>query len=365
MDLYILGPTHTGKSNLANYIAGLLNLVVFNCDSIQVYKFLNHLTNKPYFINQIIRNSELVSITKLESINDNLYENIEFFCFLRQEDTFIKLQFSNLKMLLEEVLRKVQKQTNFNPQKGYVQNFLFDIKNPFDSYSSYDFSQDIKRISSKFNFTSKIVCGGTIYYAYNYFFNLHESNYIFFDKEILALYDHLSTEDLLNKIKTLDSNVINKIDKNNKITLKKILYLLENKYDLNRSYFKNKLIKNDFLIIFMFPKNREIYYQKLNQRINNKLNQKIFDEIDFLIQKFGIEIKQWLSNLSYEYKYFIEIFDLKNEKANGINTQRQIDFILQNLKYKEHNYAKRQITFMRRFIKNLCNYFSVDYSTNN
>lgn len=45
--LYILGPTATGKSDFAHSLARELNIPIINCDSVQVYKYLDIGTAKP------------------------------------------------------------------------------------------------------------------------------------------------------------------------------------------------------------------------------------------------------------------------------------------------------------------------------
>ena len=45
--LIITGPTCSGKNDFANFLAEFLDIAIINCDSIQVYKNLNILSNRP------------------------------------------------------------------------------------------------------------------------------------------------------------------------------------------------------------------------------------------------------------------------------------------------------------------------------
>lgn len=368
MDLFILGPTSTGKTLLANYIAGLFDLPIFNCDSVQVYKNLDKLTNKPKFENKCFQNNEIISYTVFEDIKFETYQDFTFYFGIFKDNQFNYLTDLSINDLLKQIFNFFyfrQKKENNYKKKLLIQNFLFDIRQPFDSYSSFNFYNDLNRINDKFNFTNRIICGGTIYYAYNYLFNLHNKNEEFLDTSDIKKYKDLPYDVLYNKLKNYSDKILENIDFLNKVTLAKLAYLIDNHYDLNKFYFKPKVIKNDFLIIFIFPKNRQIYYQNLDKKIENKLNNKdTFEELNYLIEYYGNNIIDWLSNLSYEYKYFFKLLALKSNKVELL-TSSDFNKIKQTLKYKEHQYAKRQLTFIKRFIKELNVYFSANNTTKN
>lgn len=362
MDLFILGPTSTGKTLLANYFAGLFNFPIFNCDSVQVYNNLNKLTNKPKFKDKCFQNNEIIAYTIFEEIKVDAYQDFTFYFGIFIDNKFNYLTELSINDLLQQVFNifclTQHKQKN-NNKKLLIQNFLFDIKEPFDSYSSFDFHNDLSRINNKFNFPNRIICGGTIYYAYNYLFNLHNENESeeFLDTANIKKYKELPYDTLYSKVKNHRDKILGNFDFSNKITLAKLAYLIDNHYDLNRFYFKPKVIKNDFLIIFIFPKNRQSYYQNLDEKIENKLNNKdSFEELNYLTTLYGYNIIDWLSNLSYEYKYFFQLLTLKLNNAEQSNSS-EYNKIKQTLKYKEHQYAKRQLTFIKKFIKELNMYF--------
>lgn len=337
MNIFILGPTSTGKTNLAFFWAKRFNLPIFNCDAIQVYKNLNKLTNKPKFDSQIFLDGEYVSIIDSNSINENFsLENIEI--QLITQNTIIS------DVSLEQAINSLENLNITKTSSNQIKNFLFDIKNPGENYSVKEFIDDFDRITKKFKFTNNLIVGGTIYYAYHLLFNTEFE------------YDNLNeeTKDIdLDTAKKIVESFTNKhginLDVKNPRRIIKYYKLIKNYGDeFIEIYYKNQKLNNDYLVILLLPKNRELYYQKLDNVVDKRFCDDSFEEINFLL-KSGVS-KSWLEKVSYEYKYFVKIYELlKNNK----NNKQDIDYLLQELKYKEHQYAKRQITWTRKLKRDL------------
>ncbi|MCX8035006.1 MAG: hypothetical protein N3A71_01835 [Candidatus Dojkabacteria bacterium] len=348
MNIFILGPTSSGKTNLAFFIARQFDLPIFNCDAIQIYKNLNKLTNKPQFNSQIVLNGETLSIVDSNTINQNLsLENIEIQLITKNK--------TNFDINWEQLIDLIK---NFNPQtktSDQIKNYLFDIRYPGETYSVKEFTDDFYRIKNKFKFTNTLIVGGTIYYAYHLLFNTEfepdSSNAEMIDVELdIAM---KVVESFISKHKI----ILNIKNPRRLIKYYKLIKKYGDKF-VEVYYKKQNLGNDDYFVILLLPKNRTIYYQKLDEVVDKRFCDETFYEIEYLL-KSNVS-KDWLEKLSYEYKYFLKIYKvLKNE-----NTNKQIvDSLLQELKYKEHQYAKRQITWIRKLKKDILSFNNT--TTNN
>lgn len=341
MNIFILGPTSTGKTNLAFFLAKRFNLPIFNCDAIQIYKNLNKLTNKPKFDSQIFLDDECVSLIESNTINEKFsLENIEIQLITQNtliSDASLEQLINSLENL--EILKNISNQ---------IKNYLFDIKNPGENYSVKEFIDDFDRIKTKFRFTNSLIVGGTIYYAYHLLFDT------VFEPD--SPNDEMEDIDLDIARKIVESFFCqHKIYLNTKNPRRVIKYYkLIKKYGdkfVEIYYKKQNLSNHDYFIILLLPKNRTIYYQKLDEVVDKRFCDETFDEIESLL-KSNVS-KNWLEKISYEYKYFLKIYELLN---NNYSNKPDINTVLQELKYKEHQYAKRQITWLRKLKKDILSF---------
>lgn len=354
MDLFILGPSNSGKTYLANFLASKFALPVFNCDSIQIYRYLNSLTNKPEFLDQNTIKEEIVSYTSLQlDFQNGKYEDIYFDIYFRKKGNIEVNQFDSVIDLLEFVDKNINLEKSFR-KLGKIENFLFDIKNPGEAYSTLKFEKDVERITKKFDFHNRIIVGGTIYYAFNYLMRLNQGYELDFESDKQLDLDKYELDDLIDILKEKDPKSLEFIDlKNRRRVENAVKFVIMSSRKYSDEYFRKPGLRDDFLLIILKPKDRNKHYRSLDEIIDLRFNQKTFDEISFLIQKYGENVIPWLQKTSYEYKYFLQIYLQLREKCiesalDKSSSKSQFQEILQTLKYKEHQYVKRQITFLRR-----------------
>jgi tRNA A37 N6-isopentenylltransferase MiaA len=360
MDIVILGPSNSGKTYFANYLASVWDFPIFNCDSVQIYKYLNSLTSKPEFEGQTLLENEIISSSlKSNSFNFDKYTNINVDLYFNLDGNLQKHSNLNSIKTLEK-LQGLQPVSNSSTSTK-ITNYIFDIKEPGESYSTIDFEKDLNRITKKFDIKNKIITGGTIYYAYNYLFrinNLEGSENYKINKFQDSKYE---LQDMVLKLENLDPESLSFIDIKNPRRVQSALDFIQRtgkKYSEN--YKKELSLRNNFILINLWPKNREEYYKSLDKIIEERFNGKTFEELDFLIKKYGEEIIPWLERVSYEYRYFLRIFlqMQKNSQKSPHNFPKipEIQAILQELKYKEHQYTKKQMTFMHRLEREIEKY---------
>ncbi|BDQ04906.1 MAG: hypothetical protein KatS3mg084_0424 [Candidatus Dojkabacteria bacterium] len=359
MDLIILGPSSSGKTSLANFIASKYSLPIFNCDSIQIYKNLDFLSNKPKFISQEIVEEEIISYTERTLALDlGKYKNFIFSAYVDRRD-FVSNQTCNINkilLLIDEIFSSSKSDMIVSDK---VVNFLFDIKDPGQNYSTHTFELDLTRIVKKFNIYSKIIVGGSVYYAFNYLFGLNREINSDFTCSTCSNISEWSKDELINFLYDNDPQILEFIDIKNRRRLESAArFVLATSKKYSEEYFRKVQPKRNFFIILIYPIDREEYYKHLDNVIEKRFNSDSFNELEKLIYLYGHEIIPWLNKISYEYRYFLSIYT----KAKDEKTTSYIDLsklrplyaeYLTELKYKEHQYAKRQITFLRRLERKL------------
>jgi tRNA dimethylallyltransferase len=356
-NIIILGPTSTGKTDLANFMATNRSLSVFNCDSVQIYRDLNVLTNKPEFYSQEVLDDEIVSFTKPAQFLDfNKYKDFTFKVYIHNSSGLTIKSCEDGKelqklLMSEEIL--IDKVSNAQS----VSNYLFDIREPRKDYSVQEFLKDIGRISKKSKLNERIIVGGTIYYAFNYIFNSSEDSSKDLNIQLSDLKDRLknsSAKSLLEFLQKKDPDLLNTVDRSNKSRLiNAVAYIKSTDKKYSDVYFKEEQLLDDFVLIMIYPKSREEYCKKLDNIVEKRMNITALDEIKSLVDTYGEDIEPWLQKISYEYRYGLEIYkSLENKGFNNLDIKKYKE-ILEILKAKERQYTKRQVTFMRKLEKKL------------
>ncbi|MCD4826419.1 MAG: tRNA (adenosine(37)-N6)-dimethylallyltransferase MiaA [Acholeplasmataceae bacterium] len=159
--------------------------------------------------------------------------------------------------------------------KQGVKHHLFDIKEPLESYSVYNFQTDVRQKINEID--NPLIVGGTGLYIkaalYDYEFN-DESKDDSFEKD----HEHLSNEQLYENLLKLDPNI--KIDQFNR---RRVIRALEQaKKGSLRSKKTNKdQLLYDALIIYL-DIDRDILEERLYLRLERQLNDGFIQEVQEL-----------------------------------------------------------------------------------
>ena len=200
-----------------------------------------------------------------------------------------------------------------------VVHHLIDIRDVDEDYSVYDYQKDCRGAIEDISNRGKriIIVGGTGLYIksalYDYKFNTEENN----------LYDDLSIDELLDKIKSYDYDLSN-IDINNKRRLVRLLNKLENGVEISNN--KDKLLYS--IKVIGLTTDRDILYKRINDRVDNMINNGLIDEVNSLKDYYK---NSRILNSAIGYKEF--------------NVDKSIDEIINNIKKDSRHFAKRQYTF--------------------
>ena len=227
-------------------------------------------------------------------------------------------------------------------EKENIPHHLFDICEVNDMYTVYDYQKDgrnkIKELESKNK--NIIIVGGTGLYIRALLYD-----YKFKEEKELDLYDDLTNEEILNKIKKYDSNI--DIHVNNR---KRLIRLL-NKYEHDLIEEKNGNKKLYNFIMIGLTTDRDNLYKIIDNRVDKMISDGLIEEVKYFYDK-NIFTKAINTGIGYKelYKYF----------SNEISYAEAIDLIKKNSRH----YAKRQYTFFKNQFDDI-KWFNTNYNNFN
>lgn len=222
-------------------------------------------------------------------------------------------------------------------EKENIPHHLFDIVNPKDMYTVFDYQIDgrnkIKEILNRGK--RVIIVGGTGLYIkallYNYEFKKEDKTYDF---------NNMTNEELFSKIQEYNPDI--SVHINNRKRLERYLTkLLNNNIDSNNG---NEKVY-DFSIIGLTTE-RENLYNIINSRVDKMIDSGLIEEVKSL---YDDNIRSKAINTGIGYKELYLYFDGK------ITYDEAIDLIKKN----SRRYAKRQYTFFNNKLD--VNWFKTNY----
>ena len=201
-------------------------------------------------------------------------------------------------------------------EKEGVEHLLIDIKEPNEDYSVCDYQKDLRTIIDKNKDCNIVIVGGTGLYLksalYDYEFSEMEDNN----------YDEYTNEELYKMCLDINPNL--NIHQNNRRRLENFL---------NR---KNKTLKEPVLLydaLFIgLTTDREVLYERINQRVDEMIQNGLVEEVSTLYQKYGLTS---ILSRAIGYKEIIKYLDKE------ISLEEAIELIKKNSRH----YAKRQYTW--------------------
>ena len=228
-------------------------------------------------------------------------------------------------------------------EKENIPHHLFDIKEVEEEYSIYNYQKDCRKVIDDILRRNKtpILVGGTGLYIkaalYDYKLSEEKPN---------NTYDNLKTEEIYKELLKLDKDI--NIDKNNRRRLIRALnYYKEN----NTSISNNKTNKLLYDTIFIgLTTDREILYKKINQRVDNMIENGLLEEVKYYYDK-NIKAKPLINGIGYKelYNYF-----------DGLCSKEEA---VEKIKQNSRHYAKRQYTFLNHQLNVV--WFETDYNNFN
>ena len=218
-------------------------------------------------------------------------------------------------------------------EKEGIPHLLFDIVNPDELYTVFDYQRDLRKVIEENKDKNIILVGGSGLYIkaglYDYKFA--------FEEEKQNTYDDLDNETLYKMVKELDENT--DIHVNNR---KRLIRRLNQKCVSSEG---NKLLYD--AIFIGLTTSRDKLYERINKRVDEMIKDGLIDEVKSLYEK-NIRSKAIMTGIGYKELY--DYFDSK------ISLEEAIDLI----KKRSRHYAKRQYTWFNNQMD--IKWFDVDFN---
>ena len=227
-------------------------------------------------------------------------------------------------------------------EMGDIKHYLIDCISPDVRYSVADFKKDainaIEEIVSKGK--RPIVVGGTGLYVDSLIYGIDynevktDLNYRDYLEKVI---EEKGLDHLYNKACEIDPEAMNKISKNDKKRICRVLEIYKStgktKTQLEIES-RQKESKYEF-DVFAINMERSVLYERINKRVDIMINNGLIDEVKNLIGKYD-EIPTAMQGLGY--KEVVQYFD-------GIYSKEEM---IDKIKMESRRYAKRQITWFKR-----------------
>ena len=182
-----------------------------------------------------------------------------------------------------------------------IEHKLFDIVNPTEMQTVYDYQKDLRNILDNNKDKNIIIVGGTGLYIkaglYNYIFET--------ENNIKNKYDELTNEELYDLALKKDKDC--NIHINNRKRLIRFLNKTETIQDKDKLLYDVKFIG--------LTTDRETLYERINKRVDIMIENGLLEEVKSLYDK-NIRSKAILTGIGYKELY--EYFDGKISLANAI-----------------------------------------------
>lgn len=208
-------------------------------------------------------------------------------------------------------------------EKEGIPHHLFDIVEPTNMYTVYDYQKDARDIINDVLSRGKkvIIVGGTGLYIkallYDYKFIKEDKTYDF---------SKMSNEEILDKINSYNLDI--NLHINNRKRLERVLTKL---YNNNMQTEKTDTVLYDFVAIGLTT-TKDNLYKIIDNRVDKMIEDGLIDEVEELYKK-NIHSKAINTGIGYKelYKYF--------------DKEISLDEAISLIKKNSRHYAKRQYTF--------------------
>ena len=225
-------------------------------------------------------------------------------------------------------------------EQNQVKHHLISFKNLNEEYSVSDFVNDASKIIDSISDKIPIICGGTGLYISSLINNIdfsENSSNAEIRKRLENELAELGPEALHNRLKEMDPEAAEWIHPNNKVRVIRALEIIETtgktftRYRIDAA--KNEE-KYDALVFALNFRNRETLYNRINKRVDAMLSNSMEAEAREALLNNPSKTAMAAIGLKEFSDYFLGLSDYED--------------IVEKIKQGSRNYAKRQITWIKR-----------------
>ena len=306
--IVILGPTASGKSEMALRLARKLNGEIVSADSRQIYKKMNVGTAKPY-----ISGKWKVESGKWKS------KTLPHILPLPYSGGGDKEEMGKFKPI---IINKIP-------------HYLIDIIKPNQNFSVAEYKELAVKIIRDIHSRGKIpiLAGGTGLYISSIVDNI-EIPRVMPNLKLRKKLEKIPPTALLKQLKKLDPVAFDTIDKKNK---RRIIRALEVTISTGKPFSaqraKGAPLFNTLQIGLDIP--REKLYKKIDSRVEKMFKLGLIKETKKLVKRYSEKLPS-MSGIGYKETGMYLRGEITLEKAKEL------------MKFATHNYARRQMTWFRK-----------------
>jgi tRNA dimethylallyltransferase len=227
-------------------------------------------------------------------------------------------------------------------ERAEVVHHLIDCINPFDSYSVSSYANDAKSIINKLHHQGKcpLITGGTGLYINSLMYDMDFSHAPKDDsiRELLARRLEVEGLDALYKeLSTLAPTISAKIHPNNKHKIIRALEITLKGSQLGD--FSTDLVQTkDYGVkLVVLTRDRQELYNRINKRVDLMLEEGLVNEVSTLLNMGLTKEHQSMKGIGYK------------EVIAYLENQVSYEEMVETLKQNSRRYAKRQLTWLRRY----------------
>lgn len=310
--IVIIGPTASGKSDLAILLARQYNGEIISADSRQIYRGMDIGTGK------VTRDSVVSHPELVEGSSDSVTHHPQPASALQKKST---------------------QETYFS--EG-IRHHLIDIASPKRTYNVTHFVRDGLRALADIKKRGKtpIICGGSGFWIQALIDN-QSFPAVKPDIKLRKALGKLSAETLFAKLQKQDPKRAETIDAKNKVRLIRGLEICASLGTVPTPTKNWELgMKNQEYILIALNPDKTVLEKNITVRLKKRLQQGMLEEVARLHEKDGVSWKR-LESFGLEYRSCAQFLQQK------ISREAMEEELLRDIKH----YAKRQITWLRRFEK--------------
>lgn len=235
-------------------------------------------------------------------------------------------------------------------EKKGVTHYLIDVASPKDSFSVGDYEELAVPAVEDILCRGKIpiICGGTGFYVnsvlYRMSYGLSKSD-IGIRRKYERAAEEKGREFVYSILKEKDPETAAKLHPNDLVRVVRALEIFD-ATGVKKSDIKDEMVPRYDFIALMPTLPREILYERINARVDNMMSCGLTSEVRSLLES-GVTLEdQCMQGIGYK------------ETAEAILSGTEIP--TEQIKMNTRRYAKRQITFFKRFQ----NLYPIDFTDN-
>lgn len=303
--IVVAGPTASGKTNYAVNLAKKINGLIINADSMQVYRGMDIGTNKGEVKKLGDLGIKILSIAKLMTEN---------------EENEVEKDHS----------KKVHEINAYEIENSGVVGYMFDIIEPDEDFSVADYQILTKELLFRVREDGKIpiLVGGTGLYIDSILKNYSLAK-VEKDNVLRGDLSRFSVEQLYDHLYQISPEVALELNESDRFNKRRLIRKIEIAREGNVNKETNKMVPH----IMYYPKfEREVLYERINNRVEEMFNEGLIDEVESLI-KMGYRDCKSMQGMGYK------------EVVEYLEGEITLDEAKTKMKQAHRNYASRQITW--------------------